>query len=277
MRKLEGWLKLHRQLLEKPIWFESTPEQKVILLTLLTMANYEEKEWEWRGVPYKTKPGQMITSLPNIAEKAGKGVSIQNVRTALKRFEKYEFLTDESTKQNRLITIINWGFYQSSENDSNSQTNSQLTVDQQTPNSQLTANKNIKNIKNDKNVKNKTLSSQTRKERIYDPDSNYYQLAERLFKQICQNQEIKQPNLNRWADDIRKMIEIDKRTEDQVSQMINWSQADSFWAANILSAKKLREKYDTMAAQANRQYKQAQNRQVERPRPKPKSNSGVYF
>ena len=274
---MEGWLKLHRQLLEKPIWFESTPEQKVILLTLLTMANYEEKEWEWRGVPYKTKPGQMITSLPNIAEKAGKGVSIQNVRTALKRFEKYEFLTDESTKQNRLITIINWGFYQSSENDSNSQTNSQLTVDQQTPNSQLTANKNIKNIKNDKNVKNKTLSSQTRKERIYDPDSNYYQLAERLFKQICQNQEIKQPNLNRWADDIRKMIEIDKRTEDQVSQMINWSQADSFWAANILSAKKLREKYDTMAAQANRQYKQAQNRQVERPRPKPKSNSGVYF
>ncbi|MFC0360475.1 hypothetical protein [Enterococcus canintestini] len=274
---MEGWLKLHRQLLEKPIWFESTPEQKVILLTLLTMANYEEKEWEWRGVPYKTKPGQMITSLPNIAEKAGKGVSIQNVRTALKRFEKYEFLTDESTKQNRLITIINWGFYQSSENDSNSQTNSQLTVDQQTPNSQLTANKNIKNIKNDKNVKNKTLSSQTRKERIYDPDSNYYQLAERLFKQICQNQEIKQPNLNRWADDIRKMIEIDKRTEDQVSQMINWSQADSFWAANILSAKKLREKYDTMAAQANRQYKQAQNRQVERIRPKPKSNSGVYF
>ncbi|MFQ7605747.1 MAG: replication protein [Enterococcus avium] len=274
---MEGWLKLHRQLLEKPIWLESTPEQKVILMTLLTMANYEEKEWEWRGVPYKTKPGQMITSLPNIAEKAGKGVSIQNVRTALKRFEKYEFLTDESTKQNRLITIRNWGFYQSSENDSNSQTNSQLTVDQQTPNSQLTANKNIKNIKNDKNVKNKTLSSQTRKARIYDPDSNYYQLAERLFKQICQNQEIKQPNLNRWADDIRKMIEIDKRTEDQVSQMIDWSQADSFWAANILSAKKLREKYDTMAAQANRQYKQAQNRQVERIRPKPKSNSGVYF
>lgn len=272
-----GWIKLYRQLLEKPIWLESTPEQKVILLTLLSMANHEEKEWEWRGVPYKTKPGQLITSLPNIAEKAGKGISIQNVRTALKRFEKYEFLTDESTKQNRLITIINWGFYQSSENEGNSQMNSHLTVDQQTPNSQLTANKNVKNIKNDKNVENKTLSSQTRKARIYDPDSNYYQLAERLFKQICQNQEIKQPNLNRWADDIRKMIEIDKRTEDQVSQMINWSQADSFWAANILSAKKLREKYDTMAAQANRQYKQAQNRQAERIIPKPKSNSGVYF
>ena len=113
------------------------------------------------------------------------------------------------------------------------------------------------NKMNDKNIKNKTLSSQTRKKRVYDTASNYYQLAERLFKQICQNQEIKEPNLQRWTDDIRKMIEIDKRTEDQVSRMIDWSQKNSFWSANILSARKLREKYDTMAAQANREYKQA--------------------
>ena len=105
----------------------------------------------------------------------------------------------------------------------------------------------------DKNI----LSSQTRKKRVYNPTSNYYQLAERLFKQICQNQEINEPNLQRWADDIRKMIEIDKRTEDQVSRMIDWSQKHVFWSMNILSARKLREKYDTMAAQANREYKQA--------------------
>ena len=110
----------------------------------------------------------------------------------------------------------------------------------------------------DKNI----LSSQTRKKRVYDPASNYYQLAERLFKQICQNQEIKEPNLQRWADDIRKMIEIDKRTEDQVSRMIDWSQKHVFWSANILSARKLREKYDTMAAQANREYKQTHQQSV---------------
>ncbi|MFN6687545.1 phage replisome organizer N-terminal domain-containing protein [Enterococcus gallinarum] len=109
-------------------------------------------------------------------------------------------------------------------------------------------------IEIEKEIKN--ISSQTRKKRVYDPASNYYQLAERLFKQICLNQEIKEPNLQRWADDIRKMIEIDKRTEDQVSRMIDWSQKNSFWSTNILSARKLREKYDTMAAQANREYKQ---------------------
>ena len=88
----DNWLKLHRDLMDKPIWKSSTPEQKTILITLLMMANYYENEWEWKGLPFKAKPGQFVTSLQSIARNAGKGISIQNVRTALKRFEKYEFL-----------------------------------------------------------------------------------------------------------------------------------------------------------------------------------------
>ena len=38
-----GWIVLHRKLLDKPIWFESTAEQKVILITLLLMAKYGQK------------------------------------------------------------------------------------------------------------------------------------------------------------------------------------------------------------------------------------------
>lgn len=141
---MQGWIKLHRQLMDKAIWIESTPEQKVILVTLLMMANHEGKEWEWKGEKYKVQPGQIITSLPSIAEKCGKGISIQNIRTALKRFEKLGFLTDESTNQNRLITIINWGFYQSSEEN----LTDELTGNQQATNRQLTANKNDKNVRN---------------------------------------------------------------------------------------------------------------------------------
>src|SRR5690625_2760763 len=146
----QGWIKLHRELADKAIWKESTPEQKTILITLLMMANHKEKEWEWKGERYKAEPGQFVTSLPSIVEKCGKGLTIQNVRTAIKRFEKYGFLTDESTNRNRLITIVNWGFYQGSDDDSNKQTNRQLTGNQQATNRQLTANKNDKNNKNDK-------------------------------------------------------------------------------------------------------------------------------
>lgn len=139
-----GWIKLYRELLEKPIWFESTPEQKTILITLLLMANHEGRQWEWQGQKYYAAPGQFVTSLPKIVEACGPGVSIQNVRTALKRFEKYEFLTDQSTKKNRLITINNWAFYQDNPNNPNRQANSQLTVNQQSANSQLTSNKNVR-------------------------------------------------------------------------------------------------------------------------------------
>lgn len=143
-----GWIVLHRKLLDKPIWFESTAEQKVILITLLLMANHAEKEWEWQGKKYVAKPGQFVTSLSKIAEVCGEGISFQNVRTALKRFEKYGFLTNESTNKNRLITINNWAFYQNNPNDTNRQPNKQLTSNQQATNKQLTTNNNDKQINN---------------------------------------------------------------------------------------------------------------------------------
>jgi DNA replication protein DnaD len=75
------------------------------------MVNHQENDWEWQGRPFSVAPEQVITSLESNAKKCGKGISIQNVRTALKRFEKSGFLTDESTNRNRLITIVNWGVY----------------------------------------------------------------------------------------------------------------------------------------------------------------------
>ena len=148
----KGWIKLHRELTDKAIWLDSTPEQKTILITLLTMANHEENEWIWKGEKYKVKKGQFITSLDSITKKCGKGVSVQNVRTALKRFEKYEFLTNESTNKNRLITIVNWGSYQGKEE--NQQANQQAT------NKQLTTNKNDKNEKNIKNIVDSDFSDE---------------------------------------------------------------------------------------------------------------------
>ena len=109
---MQGWIALHRELLEKPIWRSSTPEQKAILITLLLMANHEQNEWEWKGQKFKARPGQFVTSLESIRRKAGKGISTKNIRSALERFKKLEFLADEGAKTGRLITIVNWEQYQ---------------------------------------------------------------------------------------------------------------------------------------------------------------------
>ena len=107
-----GWVKLYRELKSKSIWQLSSPEQKVVLITILLLANHEENTWEWKGVQFICKPGQLITSLNSLVRECGDGVSIQNVRTALDRFEKLGFLTNVSTKTGRLITVLNWEKYQ---------------------------------------------------------------------------------------------------------------------------------------------------------------------
>ena len=168
----EGWIKLHRCLFNKAIWQNSTPEQKVILITLLGMANHKGKEWEWKGKQFKAKPGMLVTSLDSICTRCGKGISVQNVRSALNKFEKYEFLTQEVTKTGRLITIVNWGIYQGVIEEGNKDTNKEVTNDQQstnkevtksqqTGNKEVTTNKNDKNNNNDNNEEEKDIYSQS--------------------------------------------------------------------------------------------------------------------
>lgn len=155
----EGWFKFYRCLFKKAIWLNSTPEHKVILITLLGMANHSGREWEWKGKQFKAEPGMLVTSLESICSKSGKGISIQNVRSALNKFEKYEFLTQEVTKTGRLITIVNWGLYQGAKEEGNKQINKEPTNDQQSTNkeltkSQQTGNKEPTTNKNDKNNNN---------------------------------------------------------------------------------------------------------------------------
>lgn len=56
-----------------------------------------------------------------------------------------------------------------------------------------------------------------------------------------------------WARDIDKLIRIDKRAPGQIEAVIWWAQTKSdFWGPNILSGRKLREKFDQLVGQMNR-------------------------
>jgi hypothetical protein len=150
---MEGWIKLHRELLDKPIWQSSKLEQRVILITILLLANHAEKEWIFEGKKYCCKPGQFITSLKSLSEKSG--ASIRSVRTALENFEKiYGFLTNKSTNKNRLITVVNWELYQSR----TEEPTSELTSNRQATDKQPTTNKNDKEYKEYKNIASRGIS-----------------------------------------------------------------------------------------------------------------------
>ena len=146
----EGFIKLYRILLEDELWQHLKPEFKTIMVTLLLMASHKKTSWIWNNTKYTCMPGEFVTSLESIKKNCGKGISLQNIRSCLKLLENYGFLTNKSTKQNRLILIQNWSKYQNG----NKAINSQLTNNSQSTNNQLTT---IKNVKNDKNVKNKYI------------------------------------------------------------------------------------------------------------------------
>lgn len=50
----------------------------------------------------------------------------------------------------------------------------------------------------------------------------------------------------KWIDQIRLMIETDKQTLDNIRLVFSFLQTNDFWKKNILSAAKLREKFNTL-------------------------------
>lgn len=136
---MSGWVKLHRDLMNKAIWHCATDGQIRVLITLLLIVNYEPNQWIFDGKTYTLEPGQLITSRASLAEKAR--VSQQTAKSALKLFKKLGFLTSESTNKNTLITLTNWELYQGA-NQLPNQQNNQLATQQAT--SQPTTIKEIK-------------------------------------------------------------------------------------------------------------------------------------
>lgn len=57
-------------------------------------------------------------------------------------------------------------------------------------------------------------------------------------------------NTDLWSKDIEKALRIDGRTKESLIECINWIYTDGkFWIPNIMSGKKLRDKFDQMNMQ----------------------------
>jgi hypothetical protein len=95
-------------------------------------------------------------------------------------------------------------------------------------------------------IKTKTIKT-------FSSDSIEYRLCQVLFNLMKNNNpKCKEPNFQKWCKDIDLMIRCDKRTPEEIESIIRFSQTNNFWKANILSAQKLREKFDTLTMQNNK-------------------------
>jgi hypothetical protein len=79
------------------------------------------------------------------------------------------------------------------------------------------------------------------------------------------------PNLESWAKHIEFMLHKDKRTPEEIRDVIEWCQAEGcFWRGNIMSTKKLSKHFDTLFVQM-RDSKKKPNGQGKAEKPGPRS------
>jgi len=136
-----GWIKLHRNLLEWE-WYDDINTSRVFIHLLLT-ANHKDNNW--RGI--EIKRGSRLTSLDKLAKETG--LTVSKIRTSIKKLISTQEIASKSHSQHTVFIMKNYDTYQSDDK--------QIANESQTDSKRLATNKKDKK---DKNVKNTDLLQQ---------------------------------------------------------------------------------------------------------------------
>lgn len=148
---MEGWIKLHRKVLDNPVVTKDA-DHLAIWTYLLLNATHKEYPALFKGEKITLQAGQLITGRKSIARELR--VSESKVYRVLDALKSEHQIEQQRSSHNSLITIVNWDKYQVSEQQNEHLMNNCRTSDEHLVNT----NKNVKNVNNVKNNRKKCLS-----------------------------------------------------------------------------------------------------------------------
>ncbi len=243
---MNGWIKLYRQLQDCPIWYGERFSKGQAWVDLLMLANHSDKKIMFNGDFITIQRGQYLTSMVKLSEKWK--WNRKTVSSFLKLLENDNMITKVADNAKTLITIVNYGIYQS-ETESvgqpitqhNGQPIGQLStqpIGQQRDSpagNLLGTNKNDKNIKNEeerkefKEDKKQIEDKQKKKEQtVYYPNDELLNSAFKEF--LVMRNKIKKPIATKQAL-TRMMNKIEKLSggdNDLAIKILNQS-TDHCW------------------------------------------------
>lgn len=141
-----GWIKLHRKMLDNPIIMKDAAHLAVWMYLLLN-ATHAEYPVLFKGKKIMLQPGQLITGRKVIADTLS--VDESKVRRIMDAFESDQQIDRQRSNKNTLVSLKNWDKYQIFDQ----QNDQQMTNERPTSDQQVTTNKNEKNNKNVENGK----------------------------------------------------------------------------------------------------------------------------
>lgn len=196
-----GHIKIDRKILEWE-WYSDINTCR-LFVHLLLKANW--KPGKFMGVDVDR--GSLATSLQNLASETG--LSVQNIRTSLKKLKTTGELTVNQHPKFSVITIKNYTLYQD--------VNSQLTINQQSTNSQLTTIEEDKN-KEVNNSINKLMLSES---------ADVFATIRDLYNSVCGSY----PRLVKMSETRKKAITARLRTGytvDDFKRLFEKAEASDF-------------------------------------------------
>ena len=156
----EGWVKLHRKLMDNDLWKEKPFSRGQAWVDLIMLASHKDKEFLFDSVYLPIYKGEIITSKRKLGTRWG--WSNSKVDKFLFELEKVKMLSVKSDTKKSTLKITNYEQYQGFDSIYKvEKTTGKATRKRQSNDTQATPKRtinNVKNIKNEKNIKKKDIA-----------------------------------------------------------------------------------------------------------------------
>jgi hypothetical protein len=205
--------------------------------------------------------GQWLRSYRKLRDdleyKDGRGYkkpSVSTIKRAINRLVEYGLITtkepDSGTDSGTLFTVVETQEYQGV-----SETENQIAerIEVHSRNTRETLAEHSQNEKEEekKEEEKKDNNNNRRKRPVYADDSPYIKMADYFLQKIHEwyPEYKRKSDAQKWADDFRKLHELDKKSKQAIKAVIDWATSHHFWQSNILSPDKLRKQFQRLYAQ----------------------------
>lgn len=148
---MDGWIKLHRKIMDTPLYLSEPFTRMQAWIDLLLLANHKEAFFYVRGNKVVVGRGQIGTSSRTLASRWQ--WSRGKVERFLQDLEEYGQIKPQKTNIITLISICNYDDYQKTEPQNEPQNEPQTDHRQTTDEPQTDLNKNDNNVNNENNDK----------------------------------------------------------------------------------------------------------------------------
>lgn len=145
---MQGWIKIHRDLLDNELWSDKPFTKGQAWVDLLLLANHRDKNVLLGNCTELVERGSFITSELKLMERWGWGR--KKVKLFLNFLESQKMIERNANNKRTAITIVNYGFYQDCDLPKEQQKDSKRTAKEQRRDSTGTAKEHKQERKNER-------------------------------------------------------------------------------------------------------------------------------